>query len=250
VVLWDGLIMDYQQNKVAYITGSSRGIGLALVTELIQAGYFVIGISRGKTLIHQQFHQVNLDLNDLAAVKDFTFDFKGEEVLLINNAGMLGDVKPIGAMSASNIQAIMNVNTIAPQIMINSFLKTFQNKAKKGHIITISSGAGKYPIDAWATYCASKAAMDLYSETVAAELQARSHTNWTVHSIAPGVVDTTMQTHIRSSNSNDFLGLDKFIQLKENDELASPIDVAMKIMRVINDPFSFKNTTTSVRDFS
>ena len=143
----------------------------------------------------------------------------------------------------------MTVNSIAPQILMNTFIRTYQHQVQHGHIVNISSGAGKYAIEAWAPYCASKAAIDLYSETVHAELESRGKTNWFVHAIAPGVVDTVMQEEIRESDPDLFQSHEKFMALKANQELVSPRIVADKIMQVIASPRLFRKTTISVRDF-
>ena len=141
------------------------------------------------------------------------------------------------------------MNTIAPQILTNSFIKRFKNVKGQFHVLNISSGAGKNPIDAWATYCASKAALDLFSETVAEELDWRGHENWKVHSCAPGVVDTGMQEQIRSVDITDFKLVQKFKDLKENNELSTPVHVAKKLWEVISNPAAFAEIVISVRDF-
>jgi benzil reductase ((S)-benzoin forming) len=241
--------MAAQQNKQAYITGSSRGIGAALVDLLLEQDYQIIGMARTPIPARGKFSSISIDLNDLTAVQAFEFMEATDEVLLINNAGIIGEVSPIGQVSDSSIQKVINVNTIAPQILMNKFLKAYSKTAKKGHIINISSGAGKQPIDAWASYCASKAALDLFSRTAAEELTARGVQNWYVHAIAPGVVDTQMQTEIRSANPDDFKLLDRFVGLKNDNELADPKSVAEKILKVIDEPLKFPETVISVRDF-
>ena len=241
--------MIVQQNKIAYVTGSSRGIGLALVKKLIEAKFFVVGISRTNDFSHPNFLHESLDLLDLEAVKNYKFKHSADQVVLVNNAGMLGIVKPIGQLDSQTIQDVMTANSIAPQILINQFLNTFQSEVSLGHIVSISSGAGKHAIDAWASYCASKAAIDLFSETVWSELKSRDIKNWHVHSIAPGVVDTQMQSEIRRSKPADFLALDKFMFLKSNNELTDPTVVAKKLYQVIQSPKLFKECLMSVRDF-
>lgn len=241
--------MAVRPNRLAYITGSSRGIGAALVDLLLEQGYQVIGLARTSVPQRLNFTSISIDLNDMEAVHDFQFTETAEEVLLINNAGIIGEISPVGQISDSSIQRVMNVNTIAPQILINKLIRTYSKSIRKGHIINISSGAGKQPIDAWASYCASKAALDLFSRTTAEELKSRGTDNWHIHAIAPGVVDTQMQTDIRSANPNDFILLDRFISLKNDNELSDPKSVAQKIYKVIEHPLDFPETVISVRDF-
>ncbi|MFT5820379.1 MAG: benzil reductase ((S)-benzoin forming) [Crocinitomix sp.] len=241
--------MTYRQNKLAYITGSSRGIGAALVNLLLKLDYQVIGIARTYMPEHGNFKSIQLDLNDLKAVHSFNFSEVATDVLLINNAGLIGEIAPIGQVSDQSIERVLNVNTIAPQILMNKFIKTYSKSAEKGHIINISSGAAKRPIDAWASYCASKAALDLFSSTTAEELKTRGSDNWHIHAIAPGVVDTQMQTDIRQANPNDFKLLDHFVSLKDDNELSDTKTVAAQIYKVIAQPLNYPETVISVRDF-
>ena len=241
--------MDVQQHKIAYITGSSKGIGRALTDLLLSQDYFVVGLSRSNSIEHPNFKYQQMDMADLQAVKDFEFEIVGSEVLLVNNAGLIGEIGAVGSIENSGIENVINVNTIAPQILTNSFIKRFKNVKGQFHVLNISSGAGKNPIDAWATYCASKAALDLFSETVAEELDWRGHENWNVHSCAPGVVDTGMQEQIRSVDITDFKLVQKFKDLKENNELSTPVHVAKKLWEVISNPAAFDEIVISVRDF-
>jgi benzil reductase ((S)-benzoin forming) len=241
--------MAVQLNKLAYITGSSKGIGKALSEQLIEGGYRVIGISRSCGLQHPNYKHIYLDLSHLSAVKSFEFEQSANEVVLINNAGLVGDIGPIGSLSNEAIEQVTIVNTLTPQVLCNNFIKRFKNDKGKRQILNISSGAAQKPIDAWATYCASKAALDLFSETIAEEMEWRQQTNWFIHSCAPGVVDTEMQEHIRSAKASDFRRLQNFKDLKTNNELASAVAAAQQLKLVIDFPQKFEKTVISVRDF-
>lgn len=237
------------QNKIAYLTGASRGIGEGLKNSLVSAGFHVIGLSRSEQKSETNFTPVKLDLNDIEHVQSFSFSKEADSVLLINNAGLIGEIAPIGSVSPETIQQVMTVNSIAPQVLMNRFIETYADTASHVHILNISSGAGKRPIDAWASYCASKAAIDLFSETIRTEFDLRNRNNCYIHSIAPGVVDTEMQQTIRNSDPELFKSHEKFMNLKANNELSSIQDVAKKLMLVIESPEKFENTLLSVRDF-
>lgn len=241
--------MAAQLNKLAYVTGSSKGIGRALMERLVKEGYKVIGLSRSNEISLANFEFVALDLSDISKVTKFEFLEGADEVLLVNNAGLVGDINRVGSVENKEIQQVMNVNTIAPQILCNNFVKRFKNVKGRFHILNISSGAGKSAIDSWATYCASKAAIDLFSETIASELEWAQASNWHVHSCAPGVVDTAMQVEIRSSSEAAFSRVNYFKELKENNELFSPEFVAEKLLLLIQNPGKYPNTLVSVRDF-
>lgn len=241
--------MTAQQPKLAFVTGASRGIGKALVESLLKDGFTVVGLSRSATIEHPNYSHLTLDLSDLDAIKNVAFNSIADHVLLVNNAGLLGEVGPIGEIADQSIDEVMRVNTIAPQLLMNRFIQQYQNKVKSAHILNISSGAGKNPIDGWAAYCASKAALDLYSETIQLEFNLHHRQHWHIHSIAPGVVDTAMQGEIREADPTKFKSLDRFIALKTENQLTSAASVAEKLMHVIKHPSDFKTVVISVRDF-
>jgi len=221
----------------AYITGTSSGIGKALAEILLDHNCEVIGLSRRQEIKHPNYSHITIDLADLKQVADFNFPANAkDDIILVNNAGTVGPIKPVGQQISEEIVHLNNVNIIAPQVLTNKFIRQYKgNKKPNYQVINISSGAGKRPIDAWATYCASKAAIDLFSETVAEELIVRNHSNWKIYAIAPGVVDTNMQEEIRASNPKDFLNHQKFLELKINNELNSSEVVAEKLKRIIEE---------------
>lgn len=236
---------------IAYITGTSSGIGKAIALKLLKEGHKVVGLSRTCSIEQSNYTHIKIDLSDLKALSEFDFPPNiQDDIILINNAGIVGPIKPIGHQIEAEIIQINTVNVIAPQILTNKFIHKFQPIDKNYQIINISSGAGKQPIDAWATYCASKSAIDLFSETVYQELKSRNHNNWHIFSIAPGVVDTNMQKDIRSANPNDFLNHKKFVELKVNNELAESKTVADKLYRIIQNPREHENVVFSLRDLA
>jgi benzil reductase ((S)-benzoin forming) len=234
---------------LAYITGTSSGIGEALALEFLREGHQVVGLSRKCTIKHSNYSHITLDLSDLKTVSEFDFPVNiNDDIVLVNNAGIVGPIKPIGHQIEADIIELNNINAISPQILVNKFIHKFQPLDNNYQVLNISSGAGKSAIDAWATYCASKAAIDIFSETVAQELKDRNHNNWHIFSIAPGVVDTGMQVAIRSSNGNDFLNHQKFVELKNNNNLATPEFVAEKLFGVLTKPESHQKVVFSVRE--
>lgn len=222
--------MDYY-----YITGTSRGIGKAIANLLLEdSNNFVTGISRTSSIKHSNYTHLSIDLNDLAAVNQISFntDKNISSVTLINNAGVLGSVKHAGNIDTKDIIMAYNINVVAPSILMNNFIKKHKSINKPKTIINISSGAGKRPIDGWSTYCSSKAALDMFSRVVAQEQKLES-SMLRIYSIAPGIVDTFMQEQIREADIAEFSRLDEFIKYKKSSLLISPEEVAKKLLAII-----------------
>jgi benzil reductase ((S)-benzoin forming) len=220
-----------------YITGTSKGIGRAMAEHLLAGkDNFVTGISRSNTIAHPNFRHVSLDLSDVNAVRHFGFE-KHEgavRICLINNASEIGTVKPVGKLVNEDIIRNYNLNLVSPCMLMNTFMETYQKTVAEKIIVNVSSGAGKNPVDGWSMYCASKAGLDMFSRVADLEEKVRSKKNFRVLAIAPGVVDTDMQAHIRSSAKEDFSRLNDFIGFKKSNALLQPEAVAKKYFQILD----------------
>lgn len=114
---------------------------------------------------------------------------------------------------------------------------------KKRSVLNISSGAASHAVPGWSTYCASKAALEMFTKVLKED-----HPDVNCFAIAPGIVDTEMQGEIRKASEDDFPELRRFIGYKEDGELADPKEVGRKILHVINNPDQFKDVSISLRD--
>jgi benzil reductase ((S)-benzoin forming) len=153
-------------------------------------------------------------------------------ISLINNAGMLAPVRPVEECSPEEIITNNNVNLVAPMILSSLFIKFVKNFNAEKRIINISSGAGKYPINGWSSYCTSKSGIDMFTQCCALE-QDNKEGSVKVLSFAPGIVDTDMQKEIRSMSSENFPEVNKFIEYKEKGHLLSPEYAAGKIAELL-----------------
>jgi benzil reductase ((S)-benzoin forming) len=242
-----------------YITGTSRGIGKAFADHLLaNPANFVIGISRQKTIEHPNYRHFYLDLTDANAISDFKFELHAnvQKVYLINNAGALGFIKPIGKLSADTIIKNYTLNLIAPCVLTNAFMECYAATDAEKVILNISSGAGKNPIDGWAVYCSSKAGLDMFSRVVDAEQKIRAqipleniHKGFRIFSIAPGVVNTEMQQGIRAAEKQDFSRVEDFINYKVNDQLSEPAVVSKKYIKLLENLKSIKDVLSSIKDY-
>jgi benzil reductase ((S)-benzoin forming) len=235
-----------------YLTGTSRGLGKALAEHLLQIApdNLVIGISRTQVISHKNYTHFSLDLGDPSQVKDFHFPphHDAKRLVLINNAGIVGLIKPAGKLQAEAIIRNYTTNLVSPTILINSFIEAYRGWNSPKLIINISSGAGKNPIDGWGPYCASKAGIDMFSRVVDEEQKLNQDFPFRIMSVAPGVIDTQMQEDIRNAAPEDFSRLSHFINYKIEDQLAHPDIVARKYAHILMHPEKFPEVLFSVKD--
>lgn len=215
-----------------FISGTSSGIGKALVEALLlDQNNFIFGFSRSNTIENLAFEHKKLDLSDLKQVSDYTFpDLKNvKKIVLINNAGTLGEIKHLGALDAETIISSFNVNLTAVAVLCAAFIKKYQAEDAERIIVNISSGAAKSAYDGWASYCTTKAGINMLTEAIAVE-QKLKEKPIKVFAIAPGVVDTNMQVLIRNTKEKDFSSIEKFHSLKNNGALYKAKDVALELI--------------------
>ena len=228
-----------------YITGTSSGIGYSLANILLKdPNNIVIGISRRNKIEHKNYHHISHDLSQPISADTFEkVDESYNKIVLINNAGQLGPVTPMGKQTFEEINQNYAINLVAPTLLCNDFIAAYKDHSSLKMIINVSSGAGKQAIESWNTYCASKAALDMLSLVIQAE-----HPDFKVFALAPGIVDTEMQSEIRAANKEDFPHLERFMAYKKDGDLADANHVAQKYLKVIANPDLFKETICSVRD--
>ncbi|GEO07235.1 benzil reductase [Adhaeribacter aerolatus] len=237
-----------------FITGTSKGIGKALTEAALQKdNTYVYGISRNCSLKHERYHHLHFDLSDTTALRNnlhkiFVPLKEPEKIVLVNNAGVLGEIGYIGSLPSDNFEFVFDINVIGPAILMNTFLSAYYDQKCPKIILNISSGAGKKPLDGWSAYCASKAALDMLSLTCQKE-QDLLGTGVKVYSLAPGVVDTAMQAHIREAEIDSFSELQKFKDYKEKGELYKPEEVARKILTHFIQEAAQKPVISSIRDY-
>ena len=220
-------------SKTYIITGVSRGIGKALAEHFLSKNHAVIGIGRAYSIQNPNFHFLELDLLDVHAIQHLQLPtIESEEIILINNAGIIGNIERISSMTEDCISEIMQVNVIAP-IQLTRKISKFCGHEKLFTLVNISSGAGKRPIPSWAGYCASKAAIDLFSQTFLLEERELGKAT-KVYSVSPGVIDTDMQIQIRTTDEKAFSSLENFQNLKSENKLETPERIALKLNKLLS----------------
>ncbi|MAO32713.1 MAG: hypothetical protein CL824_04320 [Crocinitomicaceae bacterium] len=242
--------------KLAIITGGSRGIGKALVRTFCENGFFVISIARRaldynhKNLIsHFREDLTHLETIDKLFVQIERIVSKNQyqKIILINNAGIIGDIKKVENLSNDAISKTIQINLTVPMVMSSCFLSLFKNKSDIIYrIINISSGASNSPYYGWSGYCSSKAGLEMFSKVLAKE--EINNKNFKSLCIKPGVVDTDMQSEIRAASENDFKDVDRFIKLKKKNQLYSPDFSAKKILEIDQKDDYLSGVSIDIRD--
>jgi benzil reductase ((S)-benzoin forming) len=244
------------------VTGASRGMGLAMAQQLLDAGHDLLCISRhhNDTLgvraarDGRRCEQWARDLSqaDTVAMKleGWLASQPGDDfasATLINNAGLLPSIAPLDAIPAGDIAQAMRVDLEAPMILTSAFLRATRNWAAVRKVLNISSGLGRRAMASQAPYCAAKAGMDQFTRSVALE-EAGKANGAKVCSLAPGVIDTDMQVQLRDADPSQFPDIGAFIGMKDKGALDSPAKAAAKVLAFLARPDFGANPVADVRD--
>jgi len=190
--------MSKLKNKVAVITGASKGIGASIAKHFAAEGAKVVvnyaSSKEGADKVVKSITDnggiaiaVQADVSNEADVVRLFEETKktfGSLDILVNNAVYQG-YAPIELISAETFHNSFNVNVLGPILTIQAALKLFGDKG--GNIINISSGASKMPLPGASLYSATKAALDAITIALSKELGAK---NIRINSILPGATET------------------------------------------------------------
>ncbi|KAB2963938.1 MAG: SDR family oxidoreductase [Zoogloea sp.] len=218
------------------LTGHSRGLGDALARDLLGRGHLLLGLGRsGNAALAGDFperlREQRLDLSDLTALRDWLaggqlHDFlaDADQAVLINNAGLLQPVGPLGTQGGDAIAQALSVNLGAPLILADAFVAATAHCTDR-RIVHISSGAARNAYAGWSIYGATKAGLDQHARAAALE----HLPGLRIASLAPGVVDTDMQAQVRASDTAHFPQQARFAALKADGQLTAPAAAAGRL---------------------
>jgi benzil reductase ((S)-benzoin forming) len=229
------------------ITGTSRGIGEAVANKLLQPGNTLFcnsrnmneGLVERAVSIGIAIFYFNNDLSEPKDVAEFATQVWSrispenvKRIALINNAGMVAPIGPIESNDPVKLAEHIHLNLLAPILLTSVFLQHTAGWSIPKTILNISSGAAHSPYFGWSAYCSSKAAIDMFTKTVALEQSFTSYPTKII-SFAPGIVETAMQSEIRDTNQKDFRDREKFVELYKEGKLSSPKYVADSIVNAL-----------------
>jgi len=226
------------------LTGASKGMGQAMARQLLQPNVRLLCISRNTddsltkaAEKHGTFlEQWSADLSDGAGVAARLSTWLSaldssqlKNATLINNAGVIGPLAPTQDNDPLQLAYALRVGLEAPMQLCAAFLSATQHWTAQRKVLNISSGLGRRPMASSAAYCAAKAGMDHFTRCLALEEALRPH-GAKVCSLAPGVIDTNMQTDLRSADPLAFPDQGNFAGLHAQGQLASPEDAAQRVL--------------------
>ena len=237
------------------ITGASRGLGLALLEQRLQQGHHVLAIARKPPPVqHAALTAWCADLADPAPVAARLEAWLHEQdpatlasASLINNAGVVSELAPLGAIAAADLANALRVGLEAPLLLTSAFLRATAAWALPRKLLFISSGLGRRAMAGSASYCAAKAGMDHLARAIALE-EALLPNGARVASLAPGVIDTDMQVQLRAADPARFPERERFVGLQTAGQLDSPAGAAAKVLRLLDRDDFGVNVITDVRE--
>jgi len=214
-------------NRVALVTGASRGIGRAVALALAREGAHVVAVARTVGALEELDDEIKraggsatlvpLDLKDGAAMPRLAGAIAErwrKLDILIGNAGVLGTLTPVTNIDPKHWVEALEVNVNA-NLRLIQFLDPLLKASDAGRAVFITSGAAQNTRAYWGTYSATKAALDALIKTYAAEC---ASTKMRVNLFSPGPVRTGMRA--------------KAMPGEDPSKLRTPEDIAPQIVEL------------------
>jgi NADP-dependent 3-hydroxy acid dehydrogenase YdfG len=230
-------------NKVAIVTGASSGIGYATSLKLSEVGVRVVAGARRSDRLQDLEKQIiknngeiliqKLDVtskSDCDSLASAAVNKWGKIDVLINNAGMMplsyfrnGKVEEWEQMVDVNIKGVLYCTSAVVPYML---------RQKSGHIINVSSVAGRIVFAGGSVYCATKHAITAFSEGLRKELSPKD--NIRVSCIEPGAVSTELLESITDDSMNGFIQATKEMETLRSEDIANAISYVIQAPDHVN----------------
>ncbi len=238
-------------DTLIWISGASGGIGQALARTVPWESARVIGISRTPL---EGFEHLEADLSDPAswpavgeAFRRELADFVGERVIFVHAAGTLDPMGFAGEVDSDTYARNVVLNSASPQVLGNLFVAAARDVAAARFLVMLTSGAAKSFYPGWSSYGAAKAGVDQWVRNVGAEQSKRGGVR--VLAVAPGTVDTGMQSILRQTPERDFPSRQKFVDLHAAGKLSDPDAVARDLWSLLDGDLE-NGTVIDLRDLA
>jgi NAD(P)-dependent dehydrogenase (short-subunit alcohol dehydrogenase family) len=189
-------------DRIALVTGASRGIGYAAALALAKAGAHIVAVARTVGGLEELDDAIKaagssatlvpLDLTDYQGIDRLGLALHerfGRLDVLVGNAGILGPLSPLGHVEAKAWDEVMAVNVTANWRLICA-MDPLLKFSDAGRVVFVSSGVAALALAYWGPYAVSKAALETLARTYAAET---ATTNVRVNLLTPGPVRTRMR---------------------------------------------------------
>jgi 3-oxoacyl-[acyl-carrier protein] reductase len=220
------------EGSIGWITGASRGIGRATAREAARQGASLILSARSLEGLQAAAHEIEeaggsppkivaCDVADLDSLKSAFKEVQAHSKrldFLVNNAGVLRDAI-VGMIGSAQIEEVMRTNIFAV-IHIMQFAARMMMRRKSGSIVNVASIIGRTGNEGQVVYGASKAAVIGATKSAARELGSQGIR---VNAVAPGVIDTSMISHIPAEKLKELSRSIKLGRLGSADEVARVI---------------------------
>uniref|UniRef100_A0A224XQ51 Putative dehydrogenase n=1 Tax=Panstrongylus lignarius TaxID=156445 RepID=A0A224XQ51_9HEMI len=208
--------MERWNGKVAVVTGASSGIGEAVAKKLVGNGMKVLALARRQERLQKLEKECSAGPGTLKGLQcDVTKEDEVKEAfkwvdenwgpvqVIINNAAVLLQT-PLTNLDLSTVSQSLNTNVLGTVTSLKYGLESMQKHSINGHVIIINSVAGHMvvPMPGISTYCASKHAVKVITESLRNELSF-ANSKIRVTSISPGLVDTEMVGQFREHMVSD-----------------------------------------------
>lgn len=190
-------------DKLALVTGASRGIGAATAEALAAAGAHVILVARTSSALEEVEERIHgaggsatiapLDLTDgesIGKLAGAVAERWGKLEVLVLNAAMLGSLTPVQDIDPKEYSRLLSLNLLANQALIAAF-DPLLKRADKADIVALTSSVGAEPRAFWGAYGSSKAALEALLGAYADETEYTGRLR--VHIVDPGATRTRMR---------------------------------------------------------
>ena len=190
------------KDRIALITGASRGIGRAVALKFASEGAHVVALARNALELESLDNEINkiggcatlvpLDIVDgvaLDRLAETLFDRYGRLDVLVGNAAILGTLSPMGHVASNVWDRVIEVNLTANWRLIRSFDPLLRS-SEAGRVLFVTSGVGHKVAPFWGPYAVSKAGLEMLVKIYAEETK---KTDVRVNIVNPGAVRTAMR---------------------------------------------------------